>query len=187
MKTILLFFVFTALGIQAQNTYHIDWQIGTVENLTIEVGDKVIWTWQDSNTHTVETVTGSTESFNSQELTGIGQTFEFVFNSIGTTTYICGIHPTMTGVITVQEALSRKEFSLKEIAITPNPVKNILVLSVPNNIKIKTISIYNILGKEILNKSYFNNQIDISGLNSGLYLLKLSSTDAYITKRFIKQ
>ncbi|GAA4291486.1 T9SS type A sorting domain-containing protein [Aestuariibaculum suncheonense] len=189
MKTFLLLFVFATLGIQAQITHNLNWDttVGSELNLTINVGDKVIWTWTDNSPHTVESKPGSAENFSSLILTGEGSSFEHTFVSIGTNPYVCGVHPSMGGTITVEQALSNEEFSIKSISLSPNPAKDFLTLNIPNSVNLKTVSIYNILGKEIINTSYLGNKINISNLTSGMYLLKLSTTDSNITKRFIKQ
>ena len=47
MKTkLLLFFAFITLGLTAQTTHQLEWSFAsTDQNLTIEVGDTVVWTW----------------------------------------------------------------------------------------------------------------------------------------------
>ena len=69
----------------------------TVENnffnpnpLTINVGDTVRWTWAGGSLHSVTSVAGSVESFDSGDLpTG---TFSHAFTHAGTFTYYCDIH-----------------------------------------------------------------------------------------------
>ena len=69
---------------------------------TITAGDTVIWTWSGSNPHTVSS-TGS-ESFDSAAPQTSG-TYSHVFNTVGTFTYICGVHgASMSGTIVVQAA-----------------------------------------------------------------------------------
>lgn len=189
MKTFLLFFAFVAIQMHAQVTHELNWQIGIGTNvdLTIEVGDIVRWTWTDDARHTVESTVGSTETFNSSTLTGNGSTYSHIFSMVGTNPYICGFHPgTMAGTITVEEALSNKEFSLKNIALSPNPAKDFLTLNIPNGLDLKTVTIYNIIGKEINSIPYLGNKINISNLTSGMYLLKLNTSNSSITKRFFK-
>lgn len=65
-------------------------------NLTVAKGMTVTWKNEDSMTHTVKS-----DSFASQDL-ATGDTFQFTFNSAGTFDYICSIHPSMKGTVTVQ-------------------------------------------------------------------------------------
>jgi plastocyanin len=69
-------------------------------SLTINVGDTVTWTNQDSATHTA-TATGG--AFDTGDIVQ-GASASFTFDTAGTFDYICSIHPQMTGVIIVQEA-----------------------------------------------------------------------------------
>jgi plastocyanin len=63
------------------------------------VGSTVTWSNQDSVTHTVDS---SDDTFDSDSL-GQGATFVHTFDTAGSFTYICGIHPSMAGTITVTE------------------------------------------------------------------------------------
>ncbi|WMI64550.1 T9SS type A sorting domain-containing protein [Aestuariibaculum sp. YM273] len=189
MKTFLLLFVLTSWGIQAQTIHELDWDtsVGTSLNLTLKVGESVRWTWTDNLPHSVVSESGSTQAFASPTLTGNGNTYLFTFTQVGTNPYICGVHTqTMGGIITVEEALSDKEFSLKNIALSPNPAKDFLTLNIPNGLDLKTVTIYNILGKEINSIPYLGNKINISNLTSGMYLLKLNTSNSSISKRFFK-
>jgi plastocyanin len=67
------------------------------ESVGISPGDTVRWTNKDSATHIVK---GST--FESGSLAK-GDTYEFVFTEPGVYNYICSIHPSMKGTITVVE------------------------------------------------------------------------------------
>ena len=70
------------------------------ETLTIKKGTKVTWTNNDSAPHTVTFDSGVT--FSSPTILP-GETFNFIFNNIGTTNYHCSIHKTMKGKIIVIE------------------------------------------------------------------------------------
>ncbi len=67
-------------------------------SLTVKVGDKVIWTNQDSVGHSA---TADDSSFD----TGViaqGQSGSFTFSKAGTYTYHCSVHPSMKATIIVQ-------------------------------------------------------------------------------------
>ncbi len=55
------------------------------------------WTNEDGAAHRIKS---DDDSFNSEDL-GQGDTFEHTFDAAGTFDYVCGIHPSMTGSITV--------------------------------------------------------------------------------------
>ncbi|MDQ2837899.1 MAG: cupredoxin family copper-binding protein [Actinomycetota bacterium] len=68
------------------------------KDLTVAVGTKVTWKFDDSAAHTVK---AADNSFSSPALSN-GKTFDFTFNKAGTYSYICTIHQYMTGTITVK-------------------------------------------------------------------------------------
>lgn len=66
-------------------------------DITIKAGTTVVWTNQDSASHTVVDDDGGWKSGGLAK----GDTFSRVFDTPGTFTFYCGIHPTMKGTITV--------------------------------------------------------------------------------------
>ncbi|MFK8059715.1 MAG: T9SS type A sorting domain-containing protein [Polaribacter sp.] len=78
-----------------------------------------------------------------------------------------------------------EEFS-NEILLFPNPVNDILKISIQNNEEIKSTKIFNILGKMILESK--KEIIDVSNFPSGIYWLKIENTANKIAlKRIIKE
>ena len=66
---------------------------------TVNKGDTVVWTNNDSVSHHV---VGDNPSDNlNGPVISPGQSFTFVFNTAGTFAYHCAIHPSMTGTIIV--------------------------------------------------------------------------------------
>ena len=80
----------------------------------------------------------------------------------------------------------------KGYAIYPNPIKNNLYiqhLDLPINLK--SIELYNVLGKKIIAKNYIASAakeiiINASNLASGIYILQLIYTDKTITEKIVK-
>lgn len=74
------------------------------------------------------------------------------------------------------------------IAIYPNPVQNILYIKGKNMNNVDT-RIYDLSGRLMFSKKLRSKipTIDISGLNSGMYLLEIKAENKTITKRIIKQ
>ena len=68
-------------------------------DLSVPAGSTVTWTNDDPFPHTLVATDGS---FTSPELAS-GDQFEFTFEAAGTYVYVCGIHPSMTGTVTVTE------------------------------------------------------------------------------------
>ena len=86
--------VYTIHNINIQNMAY------SPSSITITQGDILIWTNLDSVGHTV-TEDGSSPTFNSGTLTN-GQTYTLTGLGVGTYTYHCQPHPSMTGTIIVQ-------------------------------------------------------------------------------------
>ena len=82
----------------------------TLEDLTVRVGDTIVWTQLDSVTHT--TTSGPPkvpDGVWDSEFLNNGQTFSFTFTEVGTFPYYCTLHSTpgsdfMTATVTVTEA-----------------------------------------------------------------------------------
>ncbi|MGH1387015.1 T9SS type A sorting domain-containing protein [Kordia sp.] len=88
--------------------------------------------------------------------------------------------------------VSDATLSLDDVNITsdfklyPNPSKGILNIQT-NTTDSVSISIYDMLGKEVLNADKVTNTIDISNLKNGMYLVKIATNDRSITKKIIKE
>jgi amicyanin len=67
--------------------------------LTINKGDTVVWTNNDSVPHQVK---GDALNTLAGPVLSNGQTYSFTFNDTGTFSYHCAIHPFMTGTIIVK-------------------------------------------------------------------------------------
>ena len=97
----------------------------------------------------------------------------------------------MYGVVNVTDPLSVDEYNIIQLDVYPNPAIDIV------NIKLNTLNedadleIYNMLGKVVMKKSYdFSTEslsIDISEFATGVYILKVSSSESTSYKRFIKK
>ena len=84
--------------------------------------------------------------------------------------------------------LSNPEYSLNnQTSIYPNPTVGNFIQII--NKDIVTIKIYSILGKELLKKTIYpeNSQLDISSINRGIYIVKISNNSSSITRKFIKK
>ena len=75
------------------------------QDLTVQVGDTIVWTQQDQTTHTTTSGTpGNLDGIWDSEFLNNGQTFSFTFTEAGAFPYYCTIHPSMTATVTVTEA-----------------------------------------------------------------------------------
>lgn len=83
--------------------------------------------------------------------------------------------------------LSNDDFSKTELSIYPNPV-NKGILNIKSQISgSKTIQLYDIMGRSVLQTTLNSDVLDVSFVNSGLYLLNVSIEDRTSTTKIIIQ
>lgn len=89
--------------------------------------------------------------------------------------------------ITNDEPLSTLDFEISNFRIFPNPTQNFL--TVESQSTLEDLKIYSILGQELISLKPFENQIniDVSGFDNGVYLVKSTNNGLSTTKRFIKK
>ena len=87
-------------------------------------------------------------------------------------------------------ALSIDENNLENsVRFYPNPTKENLTLQNNNQLDLE-VKIYNVLGKEVLafkNEGKRNQNISLSSLKTGVYLVQITTDNQTITKRLVKQ
>ena len=95
--------------------------------------------------------------------------------------------PAFKNVISVQTTLGTADFDLKNVIAYPNPVKDILNISMEQDIT--AVSLYNVLGQEIQKKFYSSKEItiDLSSLVAGTYFVKVTSDNAIKTLKVVKE
>ena len=92
------------------------------------------------------------------------------------------------GLVNCPAELKLESFSASNFKMFPNPVKDFLNISLDS--EIAGVSIYNLLGQEVLRKSINARQdkIDVSELSSGTYIIKvLTQEGATVNKKITKQ
>lgn len=84
-----------------------------------------------------------------------------------------------------QSTLSFGSFDKNSVGLYPNPSSS--QITIVSDIDISSIDVFNVLGKKVLSYSELSdNNIDISSLNQGIYILKISSGTRSLTKRIVK-
>ena len=121
--------------------------------------------------------------------TGNSYTFPVLLANYTFTVYVQGEHncdePASMEFSTFNNTASTNSNSLNAIAIYPNPATNTLYIS-QNQEEIKNYIIVNLLGKQVASGNLVNGTIDISQLEKGIYFIKLSTSDNFVNKQFIK-
>jgi len=85
--------------------------------------------------------------------------------------------------------LGQDDYLVNSVRIYPNPATDFLNLGGVNNSSISDVEIYSMLGQK-LNSDFITTekgiQLDVSALNTGLYLVKIKTEKGITTRRFIK-
>ena len=147
MKTkLLLFFAFISFSLFSQTTHQYTWAndgSDAGQQITIEVGDTVEWTW-GSGTHNLVTTSG-TESLDSG-YEAAGYVYSYTFNEVGATDYICTPHAgNMYGTVTVEEASAViSDLSMQGVIDFSLPGKYMKAVHVKATADIADLSVYSI-------------------------------------------
>jgi len=96
------------------------------------------------------------------------------------------LNPRMYLTLGLGTALSINELIAKTTEIYPNPAKNVLNI-VSYTVGIEKINIYNVNGQLVLNTDVNNNQktINISSLESGIYIVDILSENSSVKRKLI--
>lgn len=69
----------------------------------------------------------------------------------------------------------------RDLQIYPNPVKDVLNFKLSNNLKVDTIEIYDLTGKQVnVKNSKFVSSVNVSNLPKGNYILKVRADDGKV-------
>lgn len=72
------------------------------------------------------------------------------------------------------------------VNIFPNPVKDLLFLNLPSGM-VKSVSVFDILGREMYRSSEFSGSIEVSFLKNGVYILQVEGRDGRVYfSRFVR-
>jgi hypothetical protein len=83
--------------------------------------------------------------------------------------------------------LGASNFEVAKVKLYPNPTSNIL--NIECIASIQAITVYNVLGQEVMNRELNNTSValDVSGLNSGIYVVKTVVEGITSSTKFIKE
>jgi len=76
---------------------------------------------------------------------------------------------------------------ISEIALFPNPTNGIISIQNYNVTENDIFRIYNTQGEKVLHEKIRQNHIDITMLNSGIYIIEIETERKYIRKKIIKK
>jgi hypothetical protein len=104
-----------------------------------------------------------------------------------TTDWLAGAYPaTQINLTTATASVNDVTLFLDAVSIFPNPAKSSIRLKNSSDLNISSIKITNMIGKEVFTSKFTKPEIDISNLNSGIYILTIQSENKSKNIKFIK-
>jgi hypothetical protein len=88
-------------------------------------------------------------------------------------------------IISVSETLGVKQNAITGLNMYPNPVSNGTLYITSNSSDTKSVTVYDILGKQVLNSKTSNNALNVSTLKRGSYIVKITEDGKTDTKKLI--
>ncbi|WP_353778664.1 family 16 glycosylhydrolase [Winogradskyella sp. 3972H.M.0a.05] len=82
-----------------------------------------------------------------------------------------------------QNQLSTEEITINDFRITPNPASDYINIS--SDLDIDSVEIYNMLGQRMLKTNSNTNRLNITNIESGLYILKIHAGNATVSNKII--
>lgn len=88
-------------------------------------------------------------------------------------------------IISVAETLGVKQNAIAGLNMYPNPVSKGTLYITSNSSEAKSVIVFDLLGKQVLNSKTSNNTVNVSSLNSGSYIVKITEDGKTDTKKLI--
>ena len=104
--------------------------------------------------------------------------------------YTVNIGQSVNGVATTTQEgqeLGNETTASFEAKLYPNPVSGNIINVSMNDARETTYQVFDMMGKKVLQGNLSSGTIQVNGLSSGVYLLKLNDGQKEVAKKFIKQ
>lgn len=105
-----------------------------------------------------------------------GETPAMIFDELRIGTSWADVTPT---------TLSTEDFNKNTFAVYPNPATNGFVNISSTSNEAIAVTVFDILGKQVINQTVNNNVLNVATLTSGVYILKLSQNENVTTKKLV--
>lgn len=139
---------------------------------TINIVDAVVYGTNDSDDTALMNALGETVQYNDDTSNSLNQSGDGTF-------YLAA--PTSGAA---NNTLSSNQNQIKGFALYPNPVKGFVNITSQSNAKI-SVSVFDVLGKQVINAVTNNNTLNVSSLKAGVYVLKATQNNAVTTQRLV--
>lgn len=82
-------------------------------------------------------------------------------------------------------SLGIKENAIAGLKVFPNPVKNGNLYITSDNNASKSVVVFDVLGKQVINTTVSNQPINVSNLNAGVYIVKITEAGKIATRKLV--
>jgi hypothetical protein len=86
---------------------------------------------------------------------------------------------------TVEATAGLKDNNIAGLKLFPNPLSGNVLNVTSNSSADKTIAVYDVLGKNVLNAKVTNETVNVSALNSGVYIVKITEEGKTATRKLV--
>ena len=151
-------------------------------NLVVQTGNIFFFNADNSNVQTGSTITLSGAAFTALES-------PITFRFYGYNAEQAGGNFSIDNVIISGNinTLSTNSNQIEGLKMYPNPLKgNTLHLTSTANTEM-SVQIFDVLGKEVLKSNVTNNTVNVSGLNAGVYIVKITEEGKTATRKLVIQ
>jgi type IX secretion system substrate protein len=81
--------------------------------------------------------------------------------------------------------LSTRDNQIEGFSFSPNPTSlGYINISSRSQTEMK-VNVFDVLGKQVINETISNNRLNVSSLNTGVYIMRISQDNAFVTKKLI--
>ncbi|WP_081817005.1 T9SS type A sorting domain-containing protein [Polaribacter sp. Hel_I_88] len=146
----------------------------------------------DANGYTDASVTAGM-SITNDEGQWVTTTFSFVATTTEVVIYVRALAADSGDTEVFYDNISLKQAAAasvddifaSQVSVYPNPANEFVKIS--SSVDINKVEIYNLLGKKVISTSKLtNNNLDVSSLSKGVYLMKLTSGESVASRKLIK-
>lgn len=102
-------------------------------------------------------------------------------NDVGTD----GIYSIDNFVIKANPILAVKQNAIAGLNMYPNPVSNGNLYITSNSSQAKSVAIFDVLGKQVVNTKTSNNAVNVANLKRGVYIVKVTEDEKTATRKLI--
>lgn len=89
------------------------------------------------------------------------------------------------GAAAQDKPLARTQDQIEGLSFYPNPVSNGKIYITSKSSLAKEVTIFDVLGKKVLQKVIDSKELNVSELSPGVYIIKIKEEDATATRKLI--